>query len=134
MGLFRAFFKGLFGDSPQKFIADIMNLYFNAMGRGYTHEKSMKYVIQSRYPYSDLKRKWIELRLRIIHNDKNSNEKALKELVFAIWLLETTPESNPGDADSLYVMSIMASVNNDPILSIFFDEIDKVYDYLTSTV
>lgn len=132
MGLFRTFIKGVFGDSPQKYFADIMNLYFNAIGRGYTHEESMNHVIQSRYPASDFKRKWIELRLRITQNAEQTNEEALKGLVFAIWLLEMDPKSNPGDVDGIYLMRMKADINNDPIFIKFFHDIDEVYDLLVS--
>ncbi|MGD0235357.1 MAG: hypothetical protein ABSC55_12585 [Syntrophorhabdales bacterium] len=131
MGLFRAFFKGLTGDSPQKFFAEIMNSYFNAIGRGYTHKESMTYVIQSRYPHSDLKQKWIEKRLRLFPCD--SNEDDLKELVFAIWLLEIGPKSNPGDVESFCVTRINAKLDNDPIWSKLCSDIDEVYDSLLSS-
>lgn len=130
MGLFKAFFKGLLGSSPQKFFADIMNLYFNAIGRGYNHEESMQYVIQSRYPYSDYKQKWIQSRLRIFQNDSEKGE--LKELVFAIWILETGIKANPTDIASFLVMQIKANIEKDPVWAKLCDDIDEVYDLLVN--
>jgi hypothetical protein len=131
MGLFKAFLRGSFGDSPQKFFADIMNAYFSAIGRGYAHRESMSYVIQSRYPYPDHKQKWIESRLRLFHN--LSNEDDLKELVFAIWLLEIGPKSSPGDVDSLLVTRINANIDDDPIWLKLCNDMDEVYDLLLSS-
>lgn len=126
MGLLKSFMKGLFGASPQKFIADIMNLYFTAKGRGYTHEESTIYVIQSRYPYSDSKQRWIGSRLRMFKS--LSNEEGLKELVFSIWLLEIDANINPDDIDGLYVLRV--TKYNDPIWARFINDVDEVYDLL----
>ncbi len=132
MGMFKAFFKGLFGDSPQKFIEEIMALYFDGKNKGYAHEESISYVIRSRYPQSDHKRKWIKLSLKITHNEEQSNEEALKGLVFTIWSMEMNPDPYPGSVPPYFIMKVNAQVNNDPIMLRFISDLDDAYSRLAT--
>jgi hypothetical protein len=133
MGLFKAFTKGLFGSSPEKVVADIMNLYFTARGRGYDNEESTSFVIKSRYPYSEFKRNWIKTVFETKHYIEQSDEEgALKELVFVIWWLEMVDsKSSPWDVPSLSTIRIEAMGMQDPLTRLTND-IDKVYYYLTA--